>query len=289
MTYSAQSSFIAAFADELRRAREYNQISLDDVVRQTRIAREYLAALEHGEWEKIPFPYLRGYLAQYAQASGMNVDKVLHGYDELGRTQAMTESAQLDSSHPLLRQPEHVGITRAKIRAAWFASLSQNRRYAYVAMVLALALLSGVLYLTRKTQRPQLNPTSFSGTVTEYRRTLRSPYSILSIAADDTSRRIGSTKSESATLLARSAGQVRVSGKRGFEREIAFSPFDTLVINYKDFMYIALSPESSATVVSTRGDSLSPYLTTADAAFFRFGEEDTKVRMSASSDSLLLP
>lgn len=75
---------VQTFVQDLREAREYRRIPLDQVARDTRIALTYLKALEEGRWDLIPAPYLRGYLTTYAEAVGMVRDKVLKRFDELG-------------------------------------------------------------------------------------------------------------------------------------------------------------------------------------------------------------
>ncbi|MDP2360156.1 MAG: helix-turn-helix transcriptional regulator [bacterium] len=79
-----ESSARRAFTQELLKAREYQLVALDQVAGETHIALIYLEALESGEWERIPGPYLRGYLTAYAECIGMVREKVLKRFDELG-------------------------------------------------------------------------------------------------------------------------------------------------------------------------------------------------------------
>lgn len=72
-----------AFIRDLQAAREYKQVSLERVADVTHISLDYLRALEEGAWERIPLPFLRGYLTAYAECVGMVREKVLKRYDEL--------------------------------------------------------------------------------------------------------------------------------------------------------------------------------------------------------------
>lgn len=81
---AATSDNIQHFVQDLREAREYRRMPLEQVARDTRIAIQYLKALEAGEWDRIPGPYLRGYLTSYSDAIGMVRDKVLKRFEELG-------------------------------------------------------------------------------------------------------------------------------------------------------------------------------------------------------------
>ncbi len=276
MISSAKSSFIAAFAEELRRARVYNRVELSDVAEQTHLAVEFLEALEQGRWEAIPAPYVRGYLYLYAQAVGMNVDKVLQSYDDFVRARAEEESAELDSSSPLLRQPERVGVTRAKIRAAWFTAITQNRRTAYVVMVIATVVLISGLYLSRRTQRFQVRPASFLETVAEYGSVSHGPITQLNLSVSDSLLTTGDHTSREATLIAADTGLVTFSGEFGPERHLAFYPFDTLLIQYSTDIYVSVQPQNAAFVLDNHGETLIPTHTGNDIAFYALTEKRGK-------------
>jgi|GEM_PF-2385545 len=104
-----------AFAQNLREARAYRSIELEQVAQETRISLPYLQALESGEWERMPAPYLRGYLSAYSECLGMNLEKVLRRFDELGfltpETPAEPESA------PTPRLPFVLGTRRSEENA----------------------------------------------------------------------------------------------------------------------------------------------------------------------------
>lgn len=288
MISSARTSFIAAFAEELRRARVYNRVELSDVAEQTHLAVEFLEALEQGRWEAIPAPYVRGYLYLYAQAVGMNVEKVLKSYDDLVRARADEESAELDSSSPLLRQPERVGVTRAKIRAAWFTAITQNRKTAYLAMLIATAVLVSGLYLSRRTQRFQVRPASFTETVAEYGSLSHGPITRLDLSVSDSLLTTGSHPSRDATLIATDTGHVTFSGNVGPEQRMAFYPFDTLLIQYNSDTYVSVRPQDAVLLIGSKGDTLVPTRTGNDIAFYALTERKERT-IFAVVDSLSAP
>ncbi len=74
---------LQAFVQELKAAREFRRITLKEIAGETMISLAYLTHLENGEWQDIPFPYLRGYLISYAETVGMNLEKVLRTFDEM--------------------------------------------------------------------------------------------------------------------------------------------------------------------------------------------------------------
>jgi transcriptional regulator with XRE-family HTH domain len=95
---------LLAFVQELKAAREFRRISLKEIAGETMISLGYLTHLENGEWQEVPFPYLRGYLISYAETVGMNLDKVLRTFDELNWSPPQgTRPVVKDLSGPVVR------------------------------------------------------------------------------------------------------------------------------------------------------------------------------------------
>jgi transcriptional regulator with XRE-family HTH domain len=270
---SARTSFIAAFAEELHRAREYNGVTLDEVAAVTHVSGEFLDALEAGRWEAIPQPYLRGYLQLYAQAADMNVDKVLQNFDQIINTSDDDDAATLDFSSPLLRQPEHIGVTRAKIRTGWFTALTQNRKTTYLALVAVIGVLMTGLYLSRRAQRPHPTVSRFEQTVAEYRQTLRGPMTHLNMFASDSSAHLSKKDTNRIIVVGLDLGVVLISRKEKSKRILRYSPYDTLIIAYDTLAYIAVTPASSAFASRLGGDSLRPKYVVSDTAYYVLSDE----------------
>ncbi len=80
---------LAALGRILSEARIARGLTLDDVERETRIARRYLDALEHDDFDALPAPvYCRAFLRTYAQFLGVDSSEVLGRQPELGRQAA---------------------------------------------------------------------------------------------------------------------------------------------------------------------------------------------------------
>jgi transcriptional regulator with XRE-family HTH domain len=69
------------FGDELRKAREFRDISLEDISRITKINVKFLQALEEENFNILPEPYIRAFLKAYATVVEMNVAKVMSEYE----------------------------------------------------------------------------------------------------------------------------------------------------------------------------------------------------------------
>jgi cytoskeletal protein RodZ len=83
MMQNMQDASMAAVGRTLSQARASRGLSLDDVERDTRIAKRYLEALEHDEFDILPAPvYCRAFLRTYSQYLGLNPQEVLRTYPE---------------------------------------------------------------------------------------------------------------------------------------------------------------------------------------------------------------
>lgn len=80
---SEKRNSIIEFGQELINARNYKGITLAQIAETTKIATRYLEAMEKGEWDALPRPYMEAFLKSYAEAVGMNVPKVLKQYREM--------------------------------------------------------------------------------------------------------------------------------------------------------------------------------------------------------------
>ncbi len=77
------SDSIQAFGRELVDARNYKGMSLEQIADITKIDVRYLKAMETGDWDMLPQPYMEAFLKAYAEAVGMNIPKVMKKYREM--------------------------------------------------------------------------------------------------------------------------------------------------------------------------------------------------------------
>ena len=69
------------FGMYLREAREKKGLSVDDVVRETKIQKRYIEAIESDNFEELPGEtYTKGFLKNYAQTVGLSPDDVVERY-----------------------------------------------------------------------------------------------------------------------------------------------------------------------------------------------------------------
>jgi cytoskeletal protein RodZ len=72
---------MASFGTTLKRAREARGLTLDDIAKETRVARRYLAALEDETLSMLPGgAYNRAYLRTYAKVLGLEAKTLLSEY-----------------------------------------------------------------------------------------------------------------------------------------------------------------------------------------------------------------
>jgi len=87
--FNADAAVLGRILSETRISRS---LTLDDVERDTRIAKRYLEALEHDEFDVLPAPvYCRAFLRSYAQYLGLDPKEIIRLYPEKGREAAELE------------------------------------------------------------------------------------------------------------------------------------------------------------------------------------------------------
>lgn len=86
----------------LRQVREAVGIELREIAEKSKIGMAYLVALESEEWSKLPAPvYVRGFLAEYARALGLDIERVKQTY--LARFHTVRPHTEDDAEAPLRR------------------------------------------------------------------------------------------------------------------------------------------------------------------------------------------
>jgi cytoskeletal protein RodZ len=71
------------FFQQLKQAREAKGISLAQISDITRIAENYLDAIEEGNISILPQAYVRAFIREYASVVGLDPDKTMRLYDDV--------------------------------------------------------------------------------------------------------------------------------------------------------------------------------------------------------------
>jgi hypothetical protein len=278
MTSSPSTSAIAYFCKELREARAYQQVTLAEVASATRVTVAYLDALEQGRWDEIPRAYLRGYLGLYAQAVGMNREKVLRGFDHLVLPTAIGSAAVLDETPALLSQPEDVGVTRAKIRATWFALLSRNRRFVYGLTFLVVAGVLVLLYLSRRGGREAIWEMPFSQSLAENEMKVHGPLRVVPVEGGSEGAVQTDRRGCWVQFVGVEAGSIEAQADGGQIIQFRFRCFDTLRFQYLSSFRAWVWPGLAATGhVDTT--AVEPVRSRGDTVMF---ELDARSKLSTS-------
>ncbi|MDR2072866.1 MAG: helix-turn-helix domain-containing protein [Spirochaetaceae bacterium] len=95
-----------SLGDKLKSAREEKGYSYEHVGREINIARRYLEALEEEDFSKFPGePYLLGFLRNYSEYLGLDVDEMLSLYRSLKIQEQPIPVEQLLKSSPVFPKP----------------------------------------------------------------------------------------------------------------------------------------------------------------------------------------
>ena len=92
---------VASVGDQLRQARESQDLTIPEVVDQTKMKTDQVQALESGDWSIFAAPvYTRGFVRNYATLLKLDPEALLNDLDvELG--QAQPSAAKADGDSPL--------------------------------------------------------------------------------------------------------------------------------------------------------------------------------------------
>lgn len=136
---------MATFGLELKRTREQRGVSLDDVVRETRLSKRYLVALENEAIAKLPGgAYNRAYLRNYAAFLGLDPAPLLREYAAAEARHAQSEQDQLAAMN---RAIERRGATLVGQATGGPDEWPASRRFGVLAVCVAtLALIAGAAW-----------------------------------------------------------------------------------------------------------------------------------------------
>lgn len=108
-----------SIGDRLRKAREGNDLTLEDVANRTRIPIRHLQNIENGEWDALPAPtYAIGFARSYANVVGLNGSEIgVELREELGAGQhrPVPATAYYEPADPARVPPRSLAIIAGAI------------------------------------------------------------------------------------------------------------------------------------------------------------------------------
>lgn len=102
---------VQEFGRELINARDYKKISVEQISEITKIDVRYLRAMEQGDWDLLPRPYMKAFLKAYAETVGMNVPKVLKKYREMVQTELVAHPEEDEDEEDAETKPTQEEIS----------------------------------------------------------------------------------------------------------------------------------------------------------------------------------
>jgi len=92
-----QESGMAAFGEELRRAREERGMSLETICEATKVPAKHIRALEAGALADLPGGvFRRGFVRSYLKVLGLEEDPWMKRFEESCRASGMLDSAEME-------------------------------------------------------------------------------------------------------------------------------------------------------------------------------------------------
>ena len=70
------------FFHDFKKQRESKDISVDDIIKETKIQKHYIIAIEEGDFSKLPKVYIKLFLKSYCKYIGIDEHKILNEYND---------------------------------------------------------------------------------------------------------------------------------------------------------------------------------------------------------------
>ena len=93
------------FAEELKKAREDSNFTIDQIFSKTRIDKKYIQAIEDGNFSIMPDVYIRAFIKEYSKAIKLDAAEVMGKY-ELAKKGLSVDSAKVEESNVAQPQPK---------------------------------------------------------------------------------------------------------------------------------------------------------------------------------------
>lgn len=101
---------MASLGEQLRKARESKNISLEEASNDVKISKRYLEALEEGNYSILPAQaYVKGFLQNYARYLGLDPKSALIQYSKL----VLPEDEEVENTVP--KRTTHRRIARKRV------------------------------------------------------------------------------------------------------------------------------------------------------------------------------
>jgi len=114
-----------SFIDKIKKLREKRKLTLKEISKKTRININYLKKLESGDFDFLPFPYVKGIIKTYAKCIGISLKEIEEKFDEL--REAEKRAAELE----IIKKVSHKEINIQKFELG--KKIKENKLFLYVA------------------------------------------------------------------------------------------------------------------------------------------------------------
>jgi transcriptional regulator with XRE-family HTH domain len=145
--------------EQLRRAREAQGMTIEQIEEITLINARHLEAIERGALDTLPRPYIRAFVREYASVVGLDPAEVLSGFDERESERARRATAA-PSHTPAAEAPRAEPVATRVLE-------SSTVRIAGAAVVLVVAAVALVL-LNERAPTPEVREIPFGAVIREH-------------------------------------------------------------------------------------------------------------------------
>lgn len=239
---------------ELRSAREFQQMTIEQLSAKTKINLRHLETLESGEWSFLPPTYIKAFLKAYIEAVRLDSKEIHSKLDEL--------FADLTSFDPAYRQ-QQIGMDQENqsVKPSGFIVWAeQNRSLLYYGALGLIFIVIIVYFLIPKNDSEPISPYTSAPEIIEHKPVSQFvPDSTQSIAKDTEAKPIvPEIQTYNLSLIATDTCYVKVADEDTIYYERTLWPRNRLSKDLTNPVKLSLG-NSEGVIVIVQGDTLPPF------------------------------
>ena len=146
------NDYLISLAEELKKTREENNISIDQIFTKTRIDRKYINAIEDGNFSIMPDVYIRAFIKEYAKAIGLDPSEVLEKFESAKEGKKFEKDDQEIKTEPIKKEDKikktiSSAIEEDERSEVQEASFQKNNLILYIAGAIVILIL--IFFITK--------------------------------------------------------------------------------------------------------------------------------------------
>jgi cytoskeleton protein RodZ len=230
--------------EELRKARESQGRSIDDIAAATHISKKFLQAVEDGNLPNLPEAYIRAFIKAYAEQVGINIQEFMERIEGTASDESSTDKKSVTKKNLVqTKVPRHDEIPRSLL------GIHKAKVLIILSSILIVALSASIYFLRNSNSHTPPPEIAFDNVVKEWEAKKIQDSTVSARVADSSAHYVGIRDSLVLSVVAKDTVWARLVIDGVKKQEHNFMPFSRMKWKAgKDFL---LSVGNGAGLVCT--------------------------------------